>query len=124
MATHRMEWRHLMGIEHTEIYQIKVFLDLAVFWDHSIFWFETRDKILERLLIMEQFSVVFLFPKDAGQMFKNIFLKNGRFLSTDPFFLKIAVFLKSATLITEKFEMETLAMDIGNVRDKNNFVTS
>ena len=78
MATHRMEWRHLMGIEHMEIYQIKVFLDLAVFWDHSIFWFETRDKILERLLIMEQFSMVFLFPKDAGQMFKNIFLKNGR----------------------------------------------
>ena len=93
MATHRMEWRHLMGIEHMEIYQIKVFLDLAVFWDHSIFWFETRDKILERLLIMEQFSVVFLFPKDAGQMFKNIFLKNVRF------FCQLARFLNMGHII-------------------------
>ena len=113
-----------MGIKHMEIYQIKVFPVLAVFLDHSIFEFETRDKILEQLLIMEQFSVVFLFPKDAGQMFKNIFLKNGRFFVNWPVFLNMAVFLKTATLITEKFEMETLAMDIGNVRDKNNFVTS
>ena len=86
MATHRMELRHLMGREHTEIYQIKVFLDLAVFLDHSIFWFETRDKILEQLLIMEQFSVVFLFPKDAGQMFKHIFAKMAVFCQLTRFF--------------------------------------
>ena len=61
-----------MGIEHMEIYQIKVFLDLAVFLDHSIFVFETRDKILEQLLIMEPFSVAFLFPKDAVEMFDKI----------------------------------------------------
>ena len=103
MATHRMEWRHLMGIEHMEIYQIKVFLDLAVFLDHSIFWFETRDKILERLLIMEQFSMVFLFLKDAGQMFKNIFLKNGRFLSTGPFF-NMADFSKVQHLSRKKLK--------------------
>ena len=72
MATHRKEWRLPMGIKHMEIYQIEVFPDLAVFLDHSIFWFEIRDKILEQLLIMEPFSMVFLFPKDAGEMFEKI----------------------------------------------------
>ena len=69
MATHHMEWRLPMEIKHMEIYQIKVFLDLAVFLDHSAFLFGTRDKILEQLLIMELFAMVFLFPKDAKNTF-------------------------------------------------------
>ena len=69
MATHHMEWRLPMEIKHMEIYQIKVFLDLAVFLDHSAFLFGTRDKILKQLLIMELFAMVFLFPKDAKNMF-------------------------------------------------------
>ena len=52
----------------------------------------------------------------------SVFLSTGPFFKYGPYYM--AVFLKTASLITEKFEMETLAMDIGNVRDKNNFVTS
>ena len=73
MVTLRMEWLLLMGIKHMEIYQIEVFPDLAVFLDHSIFEFGTRDKILEQLLIMEQFSRVFLLPKGAEDMFDIIY---------------------------------------------------